>query len=248
MKFFLEKRIDFPANPIEIRCCYGLSTRPNTTVQREQTSVASGLRGSAPVMGPRRRPLFTRIPYATPNLFLKHHVTVATYKRRQMKHLKQTPETLAKTLEKHLRTIANICNIQMKHSQTYVWNTRKHSKHMLATCMYMQHPDLLLQHPDKTLCNIHLERMKHLEYTLKIYVYRHYNMCNILIYFCNIDIQHLQHTSETSETLETYEWRLVDTELDAGTELDAAKWCGGRLVWSSLAARTSAVARVGGWS
>jgi hypothetical protein len=23
--------------------------------------------------------------------------------------------------------------------------------HMLATCMYMQHSDLLLQHPDKTL-------------------------------------------------------------------------------------------------
>jgi hypothetical protein len=33
-------------------------------------------------------------------------------------------------------------------------------------------------------------------------------MCNILIYFCDINIKHLQHTSETSEhlkhTLETY--------------------------------------------
>jgi hypothetical protein len=26
-------------------------------------------------------------------------------------------------------------------------------------------------------------------------------MCNIPIYFCNIDIKHLQHTSETFETL-----------------------------------------------
>jgi hypothetical protein len=43
--------------------------------------------------------------------------------------------------------------------------------------------------------------MKHLEHTLETYVYSHYNMCNILFYFCNIDIQHLQHTSETFETL-----------------------------------------------
>jgi hypothetical protein len=57
-----------------------------------------------------------------------------------MKHLKQASETLAKTPEKHLKTTANICNIQMKHL-----------KHMLATCMYMQYPDLLLQHLDKTL-------------------------------------------------------------------------------------------------
>jgi hypothetical protein len=27
-------------------------------------------------------------------------------------------------------------------------------------------------------------------------------MCNILIYFCNIQMKHLQHTYETSETLE----------------------------------------------
>jgi hypothetical protein len=27
----------------------------------------------------------------------------------------------------------------------------KHMKHMFATCMYTQHPDLLLQHPDKAL-------------------------------------------------------------------------------------------------
>jgi hypothetical protein len=36
----------------------------------------------------------------TPNLLLKHlDATVTTYKRRQMKHLKQTSETLAKTPE-----------------------------------------------------------------------------------------------------------------------------------------------------
>jgi hypothetical protein len=35
------------------------------------------------------------------------------------KHLKQASETLVKMLEKHLKTTANICNIQMKHLQTY---------------------------------------------------------------------------------------------------------------------------------
>jgi hypothetical protein len=46
--------------------------------------------------------------------------------------------------------------------------------------------------------------MKYLEHTLETYVYSHYNMYNISIYFCNIDIQHLQHTSKTSKILETY--------------------------------------------
>jgi hypothetical protein len=62
-----------------------------------------------------------RISCGTPDLLLKHpDTTVATYKRRQIKHLKQAYETLAKTAKKHLTTIANICNIQMKHLQTYV--------------------------------------------------------------------------------------------------------------------------------
>jgi hypothetical protein len=45
--------------------------------------------------------------------------------------------------------------------------------------------------------------MKLSEHTLETYVYNHYNMCNIPIYFCNIDIQHMQHTSKTSETFES---------------------------------------------
>jgi ERCC4-type nuclease len=49
---------------------------------------------------------------------MKHpNATVATYKSRRMKHLKHVSETLAKTIRKHFKTIANICNIQMKHSQ-----------------------------------------------------------------------------------------------------------------------------------
>jgi hypothetical protein len=89
--------------------------------------------------------------------------------------------------------------------------------------MYMQQSDLILQHPYKTLAT---------------YVYSYYNICNIPIYFCNIDIQHLQRISETSETLEIYscnirfqrsifllldELTLVDAELYARVELDAAE-------------------------
>jgi hypothetical protein len=41
------------------------------------------------------------MPYATTDLLLKHpYATVATYKRRQMKHLKHASETLTKTPEK----------------------------------------------------------------------------------------------------------------------------------------------------
>jgi hypothetical protein len=40
--------------------------------------------------------------------------------KRQKKRLKQAYETLAKTSEKHLKTNANICNIQIKHLQTYI--------------------------------------------------------------------------------------------------------------------------------
>ena len=112
----------------------------------------------------------------------------------------------------------NTCNIRSKTAEilaTYVWNTwktlvshcnatsrwntcnrrmkiPKTLEHMLVTCMYIQHLDLLSQHPDENTCNIRLIQMKHLEHTLETYVYNHCNMCNIPIYFCNIDIKHLQ--------------------------------------------------------
>jgi len=66
---------------------------------------------------------------------------------------------------------------------------------------------------DTYACNMHVygtsrstfatSRKKHLQHTSRTdeifgtYVYTHYNMCNILIYFFIMDIQHLQHTSET---------------------------------------------------
>jgi Na+-translocating ferredoxin:NAD+ oxidoreductase RNF subunit RnfB len=51
--------------------------------------------------------------------------------------------------------------------------------------------------------------MKHLEHMLATCVYNYCNICNIPIYFCNIDVKHMQHTSETSETLETYGWNML---------------------------------------
>jgi hypothetical protein len=82
---------------------------------------ASGSGGSAPVVILRRRPLSTRIACATPDLpFETSRCNSYKIQEREMKHLKSAFETLAKTPEKHLKTIANICNIQMKHLQTYV--------------------------------------------------------------------------------------------------------------------------------
>jgi hypothetical protein len=108
---------------------------------------ALGSQRSAPTVGlcrperrPRNRPLPTHIPYATLNLLLKHLI-VAIYKRKQIKQFKQAYETLAKMPEKHLKNIANICSIKMKHSH-HMYETSE-NKHMLATCMYMQHPNLL---------------------------------------------------------------------------------------------------------
>jgi hypothetical protein len=55
-------------------------------------------------------------------------------------------------------------------------------------------------------------------------MYSHCNMCNISIYFCNIDIKHLQRTSKMSETFETYACnkrfqRSVIAVLDASAEV-----------------------------
>jgi hypothetical protein len=62
-----------------------------------------------------------------------------------------------------------------------------------------------MQHPNETLANIHRENeMKHLEHKLETYVYSYCNICNISIYFCNINMKHLQHSDETSKTLEIY--------------------------------------------
>jgi hypothetical protein len=63
-------------------------------------------------MGPRCQPLSTCIPCTTPDLLLEHpDVTVAIYKRIQIKPLKHAFETFTKTLEKHLKIIAYVCNI-----------------------------------------------------------------------------------------------------------------------------------------
>ena len=66
----------------------------------------------------------------------------------------------------------NICNIQIKH---------------------MQHPDETSEIFRTRTYNMFLKKLKHLEHTLATYVYSHCSMCNILIYFCNIQMKHLKH-------------------------------------------------------
>jgi hypothetical protein len=86
--------------------------------------------------------------------------------------------------------------------------------------------------------------MKHLEHTLETYVYNYY-MCNILIYFCIINIQHLplkhlKHTLATCafsvpSTCCLDKWRLVDAELDVtewGRRYQQVGGCAGR--WAIL--------------
>jgi hypothetical protein len=86
--------------------------------------------------------------------------------------------------------------------------------------------------------------MKYLEYILKTYVYSHCNMCNIPIYFGNIDITYnisLKHLKHLKHMLAICafsamspccldEWRLVVAELDTGAE-----------PWTSAAVRSSPV-------
>jgi hypothetical protein len=114
-------------------------------------------------------------------LLLKH--TNATYKPRQMKHLKQASKTLAKMPKEHLKPL-----------QTYAWNSCKHTYETSENTW-----NVCLQHA--RICNI---QIKHLQYSSGIdETVRHYNMCNILIYFFNIRMKLLKHTSETTKTLET---------------------------------------------
>jgi hypothetical protein len=61
-----------------------------------------------------------------------------------------------------------------------------------------------MQHLDKRTSNIRLKKqIKHWEQKLAAYMYNHCDICNILIYFCNMHMKYLQRTSEKSETLET---------------------------------------------
>jgi N-acetyl-beta-hexosaminidase len=73
----------------------GASHRPNVTHQLQQE--------------------VSIVTCATSNLSFQHPgKTLATYIRKQLKHLQHRSKTLAKHMEKQLKVIAKICNIQMK--------------------------------------------------------------------------------------------------------------------------------------
>jgi hypothetical protein len=88
----------------------------------------------------------------------------------------------------------------LKHLQKHLKNTWNHCKHTqhrdktLASSYVWKH----MQYPNKHTCNIRRKKqMKHWKHELATYVYNHYNMCNIPIYFYNIRMKHLQRTSKT---------------------------------------------------
>jgi hypothetical protein len=71
---------------------------------------------------------------AISDLFLKHpDATLATYVRRQMKQLEHASKILAKTHEKHLKTIANHMQQPDTTLATYVSSIRNIPINTLAT-------------------------------------------------------------------------------------------------------------------
>jgi hypothetical protein len=132
---------------------------------------------------------------------------------------------------------------------------------MLATCMYMQHLDLLFATSKQIICNIHLEQMKHLEYTRETYMYIAIRTCatsrstfvTSIYNTCNIPRKHLKHTIVTcafsiSSAYCLDKCRLIDAELDTSTELESAEWCGGHRCGVCWQHGPRQGQRAGGWS
>jgi hypothetical protein len=86
--------------------------------------------------------------------------------------------------------------------------------------------------------------MKHLDHTLETYVYSHCNMCNISIYFCNINIKHLQHLKHLKHTLQHAFFSIVSPCcLDECRLVDLKS---SMPAWRSTPVRSGRVQRVGG--
>ena len=75
---------------------------------------------------------------------------------------------------------------------------QKHLKHTLATCMYMQHLDLLLQHPDEMLATYVRNRFNIWDIHLKTSL-QYVQLLDLLLQH---RYKHLQHTSKIFEILE----------------------------------------------
>jgi hypothetical protein len=207
-------------------CMSGRSrTCPHTASERVLS--ASSLWGSAAAVVPHRlghcpycRPLSTRILYVIPDFFLKHPCNSCNIKKedgwntwnKHMKYLQKRLKNNWEPLQTYAYSDETLANIRMKHLktlETYAYNMHVYTTFRSTFATYRQ----------KT-CNIRLEQMKHLERSLETCVHNHYNMCNIPISFCNIDIQHLQHNSETSETLKhTFTTCVFSIVLIGGTDL-----------------------------
>ena len=100
----------------------------------------------------------------------------------------------------------------------------KHLKYRLATCIYIQHPDLLLQHSDETLENIRPKSLKH----LKTYT------CNM----CILSLQHMQHLIYAFVTSRSNTWNISLERLKhlkhgvaGGHGLPLVANCGGQQAW-----------------
>jgi hypothetical protein len=68
-----------------------------------------------------------------------------------------------------------------------------------------------LQHMEHL--NKHLQLMFEIDETLETCMYNHINICNIYIYFCNIQIKHLQHKFENIWNTQNIWWPSNSTTL-----------------------------------
>ena len=109
--------MDLLASELLIQCAsvrmvsHNYERAPQQRARASLDAAHAVLDATPPWKSPCHQPLPMRIPCATPDLLLKHpDAAVATYKRRQMKHLKQVSEILTKMP----KTLENYCK-HMKH-------------------------------------------------------------------------------------------------------------------------------------
>jgi len=85
--------------------------------------------------------------WSSTRLWRQHAGRISNIYQKQLKHLQHTSKTLTKHQKKLENTCVAIANIMMKYQHTY-------EKHLNHLNIYMQHHDLVLQHPNKTLTTL----------------------------------------------------------------------------------------------
>jgi hypothetical protein len=135
-------------------------------------------------------------------------------------------------------TLANICMKHLKTLETYACDMHVYAISRFTFATYRQNT-----------CNICLEQMKYLKHTCiaitACAAYR-FTFATSIYNTCNTPRKHLKYLKYTIATCAFNvasaccldEWRLIDAELDASTDIKVAEWrkghCCGALRWHGL--------------